>query len=118
MIKLKEGTAKWEHFGEISPKLGEVFFSFYSKLKDYGVNDITVTSIIRHKADDSGVHAVGRAIDIRADFDYNSIGKYAMEYINQKYTYDIARGELKTCVYHSTSTYGDEGLHYHLQTRK
>ena len=116
MITLKEGTAKWEHFGQIHPQLGKVFYDFCKKLKSLGVNDIVITSIIRPKTKDSGVHECGRAIDIRADFQFGA-GEKAMDYINSVYKYDKDRNWLRTAIFHKTKAAGDYGDHFHLQVR-
>ena len=113
-IELKPGLAKWEHFGRIKPTLGIIFYDFVQKLKENGITDVCVTSIIRPKVRDTGVHRAGRAIDIRASFS-ESIGEEVMDYINKKYKYDPERPEIKTCVYHATDNAGDPGWHYHLQ---
>lgn len=118
MIKLKEGSsARWEMFGMIAPSLGHIFYDAVMFLQKQGVNDVTITSIIRPKTEDSGVHEVGRAIDIRTDFS-SGVVDALIEYLNKRYIYDIYRRELKTAIYHSTSAAGDAGCHIHIQVFK
>lgn len=116
MITLKHGSsARWDMFGRIQPKLGIVFYEFCKELEHTGIKDITVTSIIRPKENDSGLHALGRAIDIRCDFD-DDIGDQIMQFLNNRYVYDMNRLHIKTIIKHVGIGYGrDVGKHYHLQ---
>lgn len=113
-IQLKNGTAKFEHFGQISPKLGMIFYYFCGRLVDHGIKNAIVTSIIREKKEDSGVHAVGRAIDV-ADTFARDVGRKIEEEINTMYPYDPNRPNLKTIIYHKVDTYNDAAFHYHIQ---
>jgi hypothetical protein len=116
IIKLKDGsTARWEMMGDISPRLGIVFYDMCRKAKDWGVKEIVITSIIRHKESDSGVHELGRAIDIRTSNMANEMVSALVDFINKRYTYDMLRPEIKTAISHCSTNYGDPGNHIHLQ---
>jgi hypothetical protein len=115
-IVLRDGsTACWNMFGYISPRLGIVFYDFCLFLRDHGVTEVIITSIVRPKKDDSGVHFLGRGIDVANSFP-QIIGQQAMNYINSKYPYDKNRPEIKTVIFHETNDYNDAALHYHLQS--
>ena len=115
IIKLKEGFGQWNHFGFIRPKLGMIFYDFVYQLEALGIEEVTITSIIRPAMSDSGIHQACRAIDIRADFSYDNIGSVVMDYINNKYPYDLNRPNMKTVIYHETDDYNDAAMHYHVQ---
>ena len=118
MIKIKkDSSARFEHFGKISPKLGKVFFDVVKYLALAGHKDVVITSIIRPKKDDSGVHEEGRAMDISCTFS-DEIGDDMMYWINMHYQYDKNRPQLKTIIRHLTENYDDPGMHYHLQVMK
>ena len=115
MIRIKKNTsAKWEHFGEIVPKLGKVFFDVVNYLSHAGFKDIVITSIIRPKKDDSGVHEAKRAIDISCTFP-DEVGDDMMYWINLHYPYDRKRPQMKTIIRHVTDSYGAPVKHYHMQ---
>jgi len=117
MIKLKTpSTARWEHFGKIKPTLGIVIYDLADWLYLKLGRDITITSMIRPKLDDSGIHAEGRAVDIAADFDMQT-GEEMMDYINKMYVYDVNRLKYKTIIRHESKAYNDNALHYHIQVR-
>jgi hypothetical protein len=118
IIKInKNSSAEWGMFGMISPHLGVIFYDFCKKLRDYGVEEVTITSIIRPVdaiKGETGIHALGRAIDVADTFSYNDIGKYVVDYINNKHVYDIARPKMDCVLYHDSGS----GNHYHLQVKK
>lgn len=110
----KNSSANFNMFGDIDPRLGMVYFDFILFLKLNGVNETFITSMIRPKTGDSGIHALKRAIDVASSFS-KSLGRRAMEYINNKYIYDPDRPNYKTIIFHVTSAAGDAGEHYHIQ---
>lgn len=111
-IEIRKGSsATWEMFSKISPILGLVFYDFVGFLQKHGVDSVTITSIIRPKTNDSGVHSLGRGMDIANTFPF-AIGEAAMEYINMTYPY--GKG-LDTIMFHETNNAGDNGKHYHIQ---
>jgi hypothetical protein len=112
VIKIQDGSsAKWEMFGNIHPRLGQIFYDFCNKCRDMKISEVIITSIIRPHEDDSGVHALGRGLDISKTTIPETIGLAIMETINEKYVYDIMRPSMKVCIYHDVG----KGLHYHLQ---
>jgi hypothetical protein len=113
MISIKkESTADWSHFGQIFPKLGLIFFDICLWLEKRGYEKVVITSIIRPKIHDSGIHETGRAMDIRLTFPCD-IANELVEYINNKYPYE--GGRYKTAVRHTVDTYNDAGDHIHIQ---
>lgn len=118
MLEIKAGSsATWDMFGEISPTLAVMFFDFVCLAKRHGIKKVIITSMIREKKDDSGVHSVGRGIDVSISTMDNDFLLMAQEYINMKYQYDIARPLLKSFVIHTGSGYNsDVGRHIHLQS--
>jgi hypothetical protein len=114
-ITLKEGSARWEQFGSISPRLGVVFYELARKAQDWGLKELVITSIIRPQTNDSGVHALGRGIDISTHNMNQDLIDSLVDFINKRYTYDMARPQLKTAIYHTTDAAGDPGKHLHLQ---
>lgn len=115
-IKLKEGTARFEHFGKISPSLGVLFFRFLEELKKHGVDKVVVTSIIREQTNDSGIHSYGRGIDVAATFPA-AVGEGISEMLNIEFPYDKKRPHLKSILFHKSKDYNDNGFHYHIQVR-
>jgi hypothetical protein len=116
IIRIKQySSASWEHFSRISPRLGVVFFELARKAQDWGLKELVITSIIRPKTNDSGVHALGRGIDISTANMNQDLIDSLVEFINNRYSYDMQRPELKTAIYHSTDAAGDDGKHLHLQ---
>lgn len=103
-------------FTQIHPKLGMVFYHLYLLLSEKGIQEITVTSIIRPKTEDSGVHAEGRAIDVSVNFD-TLVAQDVVNTINNSYIYDLKRPHLKTAILHTTDILQDSGLHIHLQVK-
>lgn len=115
-IRIKQGSsANFEMFGDISPRLGIIFYELARKAKDWGLKELIITSIIRPKTNDSGVHALGRGIDISTQNMNQDLIDALVNFINLRYTYDIARPQIKTAIYHSTDAAGDAGFHIHLQ---
>lgn len=115
MISIRKGSsATWEMMGDIHPKLGIVFYEFVKELARLSVNNVIITSIVRAVTGDTGVHSVGRAIDIANSFP-RDLGRIAQRKINKKYPYDSKRPRLNTVVFHKTNSAGDNALHYHLQ---
>lgn len=118
-ITLKDGSsATWSMFGEIHPRLGVIFYDFVKKLEELGVKHVIISSIIRPKSGDSGIHALGRAIDISASTIPEDLGAQASSYINEKYIYSLINNKYNCVLYHQTNAAGDDGLHYHLQVGK
>lgn len=120
-ISIKENSsAKWEMFGEIDSHLGEIFFIICQYLEQMGVKEIIITSMIRPQIQghDSGIHSLGRAIDISDKTIPTETGKTLMDHINSNFPYDIQRPKLDTIIYHTGTGYaGDKAAHYHLQVR-
>jgi len=116
-IRIKDGSsAKWEMFGAIHPKLGLVFFDLCHWLEKYDIEEIIITSMIRPQLDDSGVHALGRAMDVSVSTIPTNLRLVLAEYINKKYVYDPMRTNIQTFVLHTGSGYNnDQGEHIHLQ---
>lgn len=119
IIRIKENsTAHWDHFALMDPKVCMIFFDAVFFLQRHGIKELTITSMIRPKSeDDSGIHADGRAIDLRADMAQDIIADL-VSYINNKYPYDQMRPGMRTCVYHEGAGYGgDKALHFHFQVK-
>jgi len=116
-IHLKEGTCDWKQFGEISPKLGMIVYYVMGRLVDFGIQEATITSLIRPKDKDCGIHACMRAADIRIDFPMDIAKKIEQE-VNLLYPYDINRPLYKTIIMHSSDDYNDNGIHLHIQVHK
>jgi len=117
MVLIKSGSsAKWEMFSDLAPKVCFVFYDLYMLLKLHGVPDIIITSLIRPKENDSGVHALGRAIDVSVTNIPKELHPLIVEYINAKYPYDKSRPEMNTLIIHTGVGYdGDIGSHIHIQ---
>lgn len=117
MILVKEGSSfKWEMFGAIHPKLSMIFFDCAHTLWRHGIKDVVITSGIREKTTDSGVHALGRGLDFSGGGIDQETRLFLMEYINTKYPYDPTRPNFKTIVWHEGTGYaGDRAYHFHLQ---
>ena len=114
--KLKKGSPRWEMFGEIEPKLGLIFFDLCCLLERHGIDNIIITSIIRPKINDSGVHALGRAMDISLETIPDHMLYMINTYMNEKWIYDPNRKHLNTCVIHTGDGYdNDIAPHIHLQ---
>lgn len=115
MIRIQDGSsAKWEMMGEISPKLGLIFFAFVEKLKEFGVEEVIITSIIRpvdKLKGETGIHSLGRAIDISLETIPSTIAKIAVDWLNNKYIYSVLRNEHESAIIHDIG-YGN---HIHLQ---
>ena len=117
MIKIREGSsARWEMFGQIDPGLGQLFYKFVEALKMNGAEEVIITSIIRPKENDSGVHEAGRGIDMASIYPKDVTEKIC-NYINQMYPYDISRPNMKSIIHHKTNVYNDNNWHFHLQVR-
>jgi len=95
-------------FERLDPRLQALllWFDRHSALH-YG-HDITVTSLIRPRTTDSGVHEAGRGADVRShDFSGVELAQLTA-FINKSFPYP--RG-LKTMIVHDTG----KGVHIHLQ---
>jgi len=114
MISLKEGSPTWPMFGAIHPRLGILLYEFVDMLRMNGVDHVTITSLMRRKEGDSGIHELGRAVDIRLDFDHE-LAFALVKAINEKHPYSNNRPEMRTAIIHATDAYGDNGTHIHLQ---
>ena len=117
-IKIKPGsTASLKMLGKCKPKLAMIFFDFADYLINHGCKDVVLVSIIRDPIKGgSGLHPLGRAIDV-SHKGINPILRFeAMEYINNKYQYDPKRPDLQTVIYHRAGYGPDQGYHFHIQT--
>ena len=116
MIKIKKGSPDWFMFGEISPKLGIVFYEFVLLMKRRGIDNLVITSIKRKKENDSGVHAVGRAIDISLTGVPKNIAQEVAEIINALYPYGSGK---QSVILHTGVGYGgDNAEHIHIQSNE
>lgn len=110
-----ESSSLWWHFGELDPKCSMIFFDIVNKCKEMGVK-VIITSMIRKKTTDSGIHAAKRAIDFILDTgvsDRAMVISTILNYINGKYEYRPGSA-FKTLIYHKVG--GDFGnFHFHLQ---
>lgn len=110
-----DSSAKWDMFGLLKTKVSKIFFEICETVECLGKEHIIITSMIRPKKNDSGVHELARAIDFVIpylnDNEINSI----LDAVNTNYVYDIKRPEKKTLIYHSTDSYNASGYHFHLQ---
>lgn len=116
MIKIKNGSADWCMFGEISPKLGIIFFEFVQLMKRRGVDNLVITSIIRHKENDTGIHMMGRAIDVSLNGISKKIAVEVCNIINALFQYGNNKS---TAIIHTGNGYqGDIAEHIHLQANE
>jgi hypothetical protein len=111
-MKFKEQKLR-EHFWQVKPKLRLILCHLDYCAKNWLRKEITITSIIRPKTTDSGIHALKRAADVRTKkvFTKREIEKI-MAYFNWHYQYDPKRPNIKTFVYHKVE--GSE-FHFHIQ---
>jgi len=115
MITLKKGTARWEMMGQIRPLLGKIVYNIVDWFDRNGVHDIVITSIIRPKTDDSGIHALGRAVDISIEELPGNLVFECIKVFNALYPYD---SKYNTIVPHIGKGYkGDIGPHLHVQVK-
>lgn len=109
-MKFKHEIDK-ELFWQIDPRLREIVCrleSFLWQTLDY---ELTITSTIRIIHDKTGIHACGRAVDIRTrDLSLEMIN-YIVRWINKEYPYDHKRPKKVSCMYHSVGL----GWHFHIQ---
>lgn len=104
---------------EVSSKLSMIFWEivYRANVKGYKV---LITSIIRPKTTDSGIHSLARAIDFIFVTDNNNIIPYNDFYdslikdINTKYPYDPSRPAHVTLEWHQVPGFG--GWHFHCQS--
>lgn len=116
MVKIKNGSADWCMFGEISPKLGIIFYEFVLLAKRRGVINLVVTSIIRHKENDTGIHAIGRGIDISLNGIPKNTAIEICDEINALYPYGNNK---QSALMHTGNGYkGDIAEHIHLQSNE
>ena len=119
MISIKNGSsANWDMFGKVSTTLSELFFRLLSLLKKRGYDKFTITSIIRPKKADSGIHEAGRAIDFTVSNITGEDIEWFVNHVNRVFPYDVSRQNIKTLIYHETGNYDDPGLHFHLQVKE
>jgi hypothetical protein len=103
-------------FKNMSPKLLMIFFDICKVCDEKGLK-IVVTSMIRPKTIDSGIHELGRAIDFILDDNSDENIQWLVDYVNQKYQYDPGRPLLNTLIWHSAN--GEKAFaspHFHLQS--
>ena len=117
MVKIKNGSADWCMFGSISPKLGIIFFEFALLMKRRKVDNLVITSIIRDKsANDTGIHMLGRAVDISLGGISKKIAQEVADIINALYPYGKGKS---TVIIHTGNGYkGDCAEHIHLQSNE
>lgn len=119
MLVLKPGTATWDMLGRIEARLLLILADTARWLELEGVRVLTITSLIRPKENDSGVHALGRGVDLSVHGIPSSLLLPLQEYLNTKYQYDPMRPNMQTCVLHIGNGYGtDKAEHIHLQVDK
>ena len=79
--------------------------------KSFNVDPV-VTSVWRKKKNDSGVHELWRAVDLRSKH-YSSENKnHICHYFNSRYQYDHTRPEKELVIYHGKG----DNEHFHFQT--
>lgn len=119
MFLQKGSSPSWDMFGIMSPRCPMILFEIEDWLKQKQL-EICVTSLIRPKTTDSGIHAVGRAADFiickivdHAVIPYvNYVHDSLLIWVNSKYFYDPVR---KTIMYHKVDDPTKGGYHFHLQ---
>lgn len=113
MIAVKEEKLRSELLG-VNPKLLLIIADAHEYMhRVHNYNIITITSVLRLDNPNS-VHAHGRGVDIRSiDMTQHQIDSL-VEYINNKYVYDVSRPNLKTLFYHKVV--GGQ-WHLHFQVR-
>ena len=107
-------NAKPEMMSEIKPKLLMITADVADFVWRHLARPIVITSIIRAKGavpGESGIHALGRGIDISVNDIPDNIQRILVQYINSKYIYDAVRHHLDTAIIHDTGY----GKHLHLQ---
>ncbi len=121
-MRFKYETLK-EEFWQLDPKLRMILtvldFMCIKRFK----KEIILTSLIRPKTTDSGVHEAKRGADLRTiDYFTPQEIETILEFINLDYPYDPVRPNMKTAIYHEVKeTLKDKdtelsGLHIHIQT--
>jgi len=117
-IKFKHGCV-YQDFFKLHPRVIEIygFIVFYCNIH-YEITP-SITSMLRPKADDSGVHETGRALDF-SEFEYNSGGIDIVKTMTKKAIKDLLsivndlfprEDGKETLIYHDVG----RGKHFHLQ---
>lgn len=108
MITFKEENMVGELMA-IDPKLFLILADAHEYLcRVHNQKFMMVTSVIR-KDNPNSVHYYGRGVDTRSLHLEQNVIDSLLEYINNKYPYDIERPALKTVIHHRV-----EGRAYHL----
>ncbi len=120
-VTIQEGcSARWMMFGLVAPKLNLIFWDLCGVNYNNGVNTM-ITSIIRPRTTDSGIHEAKRAID----FVLTGVNNYTLpfgeshqkllDYCNDKYIYR-PQSQILTLMWHQANVEGPlSGYHFHLQ---
>ena len=117
MILFKHGESQEKQFWQLSPKTQMIVVDAAHFIKSkFGV-DCIVTSVIR----EDGIHAAGRACDIRSfNLKDEEIAKLD-HYLNDKYPYGKINPRTgqpyKTCYYHKSDKSDEPEYHFHLQNK-
>ena len=110
-----ESSAQWHHFGILKPKLCKIFFEIV-EMCDEMDREVIITSLVRPKTIDTGIHSLARAIDFILDVNDDLIVNYLTTIINKKYIYDSDRPTIETLIWHSSVGAGAfANKHFHLQ---
>lgn len=110
-MKFKESILQ-EQFWQLNPKLRMILCNLDFMCIKWFKKEIILTSLIRPKTTDSGIHKAKRGADARTIgyFDRQEI-ETIVEYINLQYPYDPKRPKMKSAIFHDVGL----GEHIHIQ---
>lgn len=115
LFTIQEGSsADMSMFCKINPRLGFIFFDIVKECNKKNIF-VVITSMIRPKTTDSGIHSEGRAIDFILNDNSKENIAWLLHYVNNIYSYG-PNNKFQTLIWHSAGGPGAFGSpHFHLQ---
>ena len=107
-------SASSEMVLSIRPRLQVIMYEVWDFCNSFQLDCPVWTSIIRPQNGDSGIHATGRAFDLRTRNIPEPLQIELCDYINKKYPYDLYRPHVKSCLLNDGGNYAGLGPANHL----